>query len=298
MNQKASRLLKNYITVTIGILVYAFGWAIFILPNAMVTGGVAGICAIIQYATGFNISYSYAILNALLLIVGTKVLGKGFGVKTIYATLMITLAFRIIPELIPAEFIQMVAIENGKLLSAIMAGVISGFGIALMMNGGGSSGGTDIIALMISRKYDTTPGRVILVLDILIITSSLLIPEEAGWSARIATVLFGFVIAGVETFTLDQMLRLNRQNVQLFIFSKHYERIANRVMEEGDRGVSVISAKGWYSKKDIQVVLVVAKKSQVQQLLQIIKQEDPSAFTSIGSVTGVYGDGFDRIKVR
>ena len=298
MNAKAKSLLKDYSAITLGILVYAIGWTLFILPNSLVTGGVAGICAIIQYSTGFNISYSYAILNALLLIIGTKALGKGFGVKTIYAVALISICFRLFPELLPQEFVQALIRDNGKLLCAIFGGFISGFGIALMMMGGGSSGGTDIVALMISKKYDITTGRVILIMDILIIASSLIIPEDNGWSARFATVIFGYVITGVATFTIDHMLQMSRQNVQLFIFSKHYERIANRVMEEGDRGVSVISAKGWYSKDDIQVVLVVARKSQINQLLSIIKQEDPNAFTSIGSVTGVYGEGFDRIKLR
>ena len=298
MNKKASRLLKDYLVITLAILIYTVGWAVFILPNSMVTGGVAGICAIIQYATGFNISYSYAILNSILLLLGTKYLGKGFGAKTIYAVAVISICFRVIPELIPQEFIQAVAIDNGKLLSAIFGGVISGFGISLMMNVGGSSGGTDIVGLMISNKYNISTGRVLLFLDIVIIASSLIIPEDSGWGARFATVIFGYVIAGVETFTLDHMLQLNRQSVQLFIFSKNYEAIANRIMQESERGVSVISAKGWYSKDDIQVVMVVARKSQLNQLLLIVKQEDPNAFTSIGSVAGVYGEGFDRIKIR
>lgn len=298
MNKRIVRLIKDYLVITLAILIYTVGWSVFILPNSLVTGGVAGICAIIQYATGFNISYSYAILNGLLLILGVKYLGKGFGAKTIYAVAVISICFRIIPELIPAEFIQAVGVDNGKLMGAIVGGVISGFGISIMINVGGSSGGTDIIGLMVSNKYNISTGRVLLFLDIVIIASSLIIPEESGWGARFATVIFGYVIAGVETFTLDHMMQLNRQNVQLFIFSKRYEQIANRIMQESERGVSVISAKGWYSKDDIQVVLVVARKSQLNQLLVIIKQEDPNAFTSIGSVSGVYGEGFDRIKIR
>ncbi|MBR4212620.1 MAG: YitT family protein [Bacteroidales bacterium] len=298
MSKKVYSLLKDYLVITVAILIYSVGWSVFILPHSLVTGGVAGISAIIQYATGFNISYSYAILNAILLLLGIKYLGKGFGAKTIYAVALISLCFRIIPEWIPQEFIQAVSIDNGKLLSAIFGGVICGFGMSMMMAVGGSSGGTDIVGLMVSNKYNISTGRVLLFLDIVIIASSLIIPEESGWGARFATVIFGYVIAGVETFTIDHMLQLSRQSVQLFIFSKNYEKIANRVMQESERGVSVISAKGWYSKDDIQVVMVVAKKSQINQLLSIIKQEDPNAFTSIGSVAGVYGEGFDRIKIR
>ena len=298
MSKKSVRLLKDYLIITLAILIYTVGWSVFILPNSLVTGGVAGICAIIQYATGFNISYSYAILNTLLLLIGIKYLGKGFGAKTIYAVAVISICFRIIPELIPQEFVQAVAVDNGKLLGAIMGGVISGFGISLMINVGGSSGGTDIIGLMVSKKYNISTGRVLLFLDIIIIASSLIIPEESGWPARFATVIFGYVLAGVETFTLDYLMQLNRQSVQMFVFSKRYEQIADRIMREGERGVSVISAKGWYSKDNIQVLMVVTRKSQLNQLLLIVKQEDPNAFTSIGSVADVYGEGFDRIKIR
>ena len=212
MNKKIVRLIKDYLVITLAILIYTVGWSVFILPNSLVTGGVAGICAIIQYATGFNISYSYAILNGVLLILGVKYLGKGFGAKTIYAVAVISICFRIIPELIPAEFIQAVGVDNGKLMGAIVGGVISGFGISIMINVGGSSGGTDIIGLMVSNKYNISTGRVLLFLDIVIIASSLIRVDcnslSPLWSARISAMVFSATGSALPLDTMTKLLAL------------------------------------------------------------------------------------------
>ena len=299
MEQKTKRILtvlKEYLIITLGLLCYTAGWSIFIIPHEMVGGGVSGIGALIYYATGFPVSYSYFIINFVLLLIALKVLGKGFGFKTVFAIFMASLFFKILPDIIPQSFIDEIAISNGKLMSAIIGGAISGVGITLTFSQGGSTGGTDIIALMITKYRNVSPGKIILYLDIIIIASSLLLPNDLNMGAKFANVVYGYMVTGLCASTLDLLLSGMKQSIQMFIFSKNYAAIADRISNELRRGVTVLDGQGWFSKQNGKVLLVIAKKTDMNFLYKIIKEEDKDAFMSEGSVRGVYGQGFDQIK--
>ena len=288
-------VFKEYLIISIGLLLYALGWSTFLIPNNLVGGGVTGISAIILYATGFSISYSYIIINGVLVLIALKVLGKQFGVKTVYAILIVSLFFKIIPGLIPAELIQDISIGNGKLLSAIMGGVCSGVGIAITFTQGGSSGGTDIIALMISKYRNISPGKLILYCDIIIIASSMLIPNDSSLGEKLAVVIYGYILITVSSYTIDLVLSGARQSIQIFIFSKQYEEIADRITAIG-RGVTVIDAMGWFTKEKGKVLMVIVRRTESNFVFRVIREIDKSAFISVGNVMGVYGQGFDQIK--
>lgn len=299
MEQRIKRVLtvlKEYIIITLGLLCYTAGWCIFIIPHEMVGGGVSGIGALIYYATGFPVSYSYFIINFVLLLIALKVLGKGFGFKTVFAIVMASLFFKILPDIIPQSFIDEIAISNGKLMSAIIGGAISGVGITLTFSQGGSTGGTDIIALMITKYRNVSPGKIILYLDIIIIASSLLLPNDLNMGAKFANVVYGYMVTGLCASTLDLLLSGMKQSIQMFIFSKNYAAIADRISNELRRGVTVLDGQGWFSKQNGKVLLVIAKKTDMNFLYRIVKEEDKDAFMSEGSVRGVYGQGFDQIK--
>jgi uncharacterized membrane-anchored protein YitT (DUF2179 family) len=299
MEQRIKRVLtvlKEYIIITLGLLCYTAGWDIFIIPHEMVGGGVSGIGALIYYATGFPVSYSYFIINFVLLLIALKVLGKGFGFKTVFAIVMASLFFKILPDIIPQSFIDEIAISNGKLMSAIIGGAISGVGITLTFSQGGSTGGTDIIALMITKYRNVSPGKIILYLDIIIIASSLLLPNDLNMGAKFANVVYGYMVTGLCASTLDLLLSGMKQSIQMFIFSKNYAAIADRISNELRRGVTVLDGQGWFSKQNGKVLLVIAKKTDMNFLYKIVKEEDKDAFMSEGSVRGVYGQGFDQIK--
>ncbi len=299
MEQKTKRILtvlKEYLIITLGLLCYTAGWSIFIIPHEMVGGGVSGIGALIYYATGFPVSYSYFIINFVLLLIALKVLGKGFGFKTVFAIVMASLFFKILPDLIPQTFIDEIAISNGKLMSAIIGGAISGVGITLTFSQGGSTGGTDIIALMITKYRNVSPGKIILYLDIIIIASSLLLPNDLNMGAKFANVVYGYMVTGLCASTLDLLLSGMKQSIQMFIFSKNYAAIADRISNELRRGVTVLDGQGWFSKQNGKVLLVIAKKTDMNFIYKIVKEEDKDAFMSEGSVRGVYGQGFDQIK--
>lgn len=295
-SKKVFSTIKSYAIITLGLLLYATAWTVFIIPNGMVGGGITGVSAIIQYCTGFPVSYSFFILNSILLLIALKVLGSGFGIKTVFAMVVTTILLKVIPLIIEPEFIEEIALKNGRLVCAIIGGGLSGFGVALTFGQGGSSGGTDIIALMINKYRSITPGKVILYLDIIIIASSLVTPGDGTWASRIATVIYGYVIAGVFSVTVDTVTSGSKQSVQIFIFSKKYAEIADLISSELHRGATLLDGEGWYSKEHTKILMVVARKTDTNFVLKLIKEEDPQAFISVGSVMGVYGKGFEQIK--
>lgn len=290
-----AKTLKEYIIITIGLLCYVGSWVIFILPNELVGGGVSGIGAIIQYSTGFPVSYSFFIINTILLLIALKVLGKGFGAKTVYAIFVTSALFRVLPDVIPPIFLEEMA-KNGPLLCSIIGGIMSGFGIAVSFTQGGSTGGTDIVALMVSKYRNISPGRVIMILDIFIIASSLFIPNGQSFAYRIAIIVYAYVLTLVVSITTDAILSGTKQSVQIFIFSKKYEEVADLISKAANRGVTVLSGQGWYTKKENKILMVVARRTETKLILNLVKSIDNEAFISVGSVSGVYGQGFDIIK--
>ena len=298
MNKKTKTILnviKEYIIITLGLLLYTLGWVVFLIPNGLVGGGVTGISAIIYYATGFPLSYSYLIINGILLAIGLKILGKGFGVKTIYAIIVVTIFLDIIPGLVPQELINDIAIGNGKLLSAIIGGALAGVGIATTFTQGGSSGGTDIIALIVNKYRNVSPGRIILLLDVIIIASSIMIPTTESLGHRLAIIIYGYLLITVTSYTVDLVLSGARQSIQIFIFSKKYEEIADRIMAIG-RGVTVINAQGWFTKHEGKVLMVIVRRTESHHVYKVVREIDRDAFLSVGNVMGVYGKGFDEMK--
>ena len=313
--------VKEWLMVTLGILIYTTAWALFLIPNNLIGGGVSGISSMIQYAThgAVQMGYTYFILNAVLIIAAMVVLGMGFGAKTIYAIILASIALRFLPDMVPTTIIKTLAIDNGKLLSVLMGGLLAGIGIGMSISNGGSTGGTDIIALIYTKYHNVSPGKVILFLDFVIILSSLVVPSfvpdidpETGKAMvdaegntlthlmpfydKVTTVLYGLILVTVNSYVLDMYISGSQQSVQLFILSHQYDKIADSITHDLNRGVTVLEGKGWYTKQDMRVLMVITRKTDLNLLLRYIKQIDPHAFLSVSSVNGVYGNGFDTIK--
>ena len=297
-------VVKEYALITVGVLCYSLAWIIFLLPNNFVGGGVTGVGSIIQYATGgvIKVGYSYFAINAILLAVGMITLGKAFGAKTVYAVLVASTALNFGGALVPQQIIQSLALDNGKLMCVIMGGMLAGFGIGLTMSQGGSTGGTDIVALILNRRRGISPGRMILWLDIIIIASSIAVPSYrpdgtlVPFVDKIMVVVYGYILTAILSITVDSTLAGSKQSVQLFITSKHYEEIAEEIATQFHRGVTVLNGQGWFSKEDAHVLMVLTRKVDLNPLLRSIKAVDPQAFVSVSTVTGVYGKGFEAIK--
>lgn len=294
--------IQEYTILTIGILIYVIGWVVLLIPNNLVGGGASGVSSIIQYATGLKMGYTYFFINAVLLIIAFFVLGRGFGAKTIYAIVVASVGLNVFQDIIPTEIIQNFAISNGKLMCTIMGGIAAGIGIGMSMSVGGSTGGTDIIALIVNKYRNISPGRMILSMDVVIILSSLLVPSftpdgnQIPFIDKITTVVYGLILVTVNGYVIDVYLSGSKQSVQVFILSKYYDQIADSITNDLHRGVTVLPAKGWYTKSESQVVMVITRKTDLNLLLRYVKMIDPDAFLTVSSVSGVYGKGFDTIK--
>ena len=300
------RTFKEWLMVTLGILLYVLAWAVFLVPNNLVGGGVTGISSIIQYAThgAVKIGYSYFVINAVLLVAAIVIMGSGFGAKTIYAILLASVGLNVTQDLIPHTIIQTLALDNGKLMCTLMGGIMAGLGIGLSMNAGGSTGGTDIIALIVNKYRNVSPGKMIVAMDFVIILSSFFIPSytadgmRVGWADKFTTVIYGLILVTVNGQVVDLYLSGMHQNVQLIIFSHHYDKIADALTYELHKGVSVLPTQGWYSRQEGHLLMVISRKNDLSLILRYVKMIDPKAFLSVASISGVYGKGFETIKER
>ena len=305
MNNKTIWIgIKEYFLITLGVTMYVMGWIIFLIPNNMIGGGVTGLGSIVQYATNgvIKIGYTYFVVNAGLLVAALFTLGRSFGAKSIYAILLTSVLLNAAQGIFPDQIIQTLALDNGKLMCTIMGGIMVGIGIGLSMSQGGSTGGTDIIALIVNKYRNVSPGRMILILDAVIILSSLLVPSYMAdgtlmsWPDKITTVVYGFILITIVSTVLDLYLTGSRQSVQIFVLSPKFAEIADAITNELHRGVTVFNGKGWYTKHDTEVVMVITRKADLNVFLKCINSIDPNAFISVSSVTGVYGQGFDKFK--
>ena len=307
--------IKEYVLLTIGVLSYALGWSIFLLPHNLVGGGVSGFASILYYATKVPMGLTYFVINVVLLIVGTRIIGRGFGAKTIYAIIATSVLLMLMPKVIPAEIIAELSFDNSKLICTCLGGLIAGLGIGLSISQGGSTGGTDIVALLWCKFHSASPGRVILLIDIVIILSSLLFPSHAeevvvengvevtrqvllSFNEKLLIVIYGMLQVTVSGYAVDMYLSGSKQSVQAFIFTKKSKEMPDAIAFDMKRGVTMIPAKGWYTKEERDVLMVVTRKADLNLLLRYVKSIDQDAFLSISSVMGVYGEGFDEIKVK
>lgn len=300
-----SKLLKeskDYLVIALGLLGYAIGFTCFQLPHQIPSGGVAGAGAIIFYATGFPVQATYFIVNGILLIAAIKTLGWKFCVKTVYAVIVLTLLLGMCktfcldyvalhPEIAKSPQGLPVFLAD-SFMSCILGSGIQGCCIAMVFLHQGSTGGTDVIAAMINKYRDISLGRVMMFCDFLIIASSLLVP---GFT--ISNLLYGFCTLMITNLMLDYVVDKGHESVQFFIFSNRYEEIGSAINATG-RGVTMLKGQGWYTKAERMVLVVMARKRESQHIFRIIQTIDPGAFVSQSKVIGVFGFGFDKIKVK
>lgn len=289
--------VKDYTFITLCLMLYAVSLVGFIINSDIVGGGVNGFATLIYFASGkvIPVGISALIINAFLLFLGWRILGTGFGMKTIYAVIAMSFLISFAQQWLPDQPF----LADDKVLSAVIGGMLCGASIGLVFSRGGSTGGTDIVALIINKYRNISPGKVILYVDIFIISSAFIVfyffmGKTVLESFRI--VVYGFVVMFMVAYSIDFIVLGAQQSVQMLIFSKHHEEIAAMISQDIKRGVTLIKGQGWYSKEETEVILVVLRKNQLHDALKKIKMVDPNAFTSISAVTGVYGKGFDQIK--
>ncbi|MBR2608360.1 MAG: YitT family protein [Bacteroidales bacterium] len=276
----------DYFLMTVGSVIFCMAWTSFLIPNGLASGGLTGLCTIIQYGTGIPVGWTYPTLNLILLIMGFLSLGKAFGFKTIYVIALTSLLFEMLPK-----FPQLCVYIDEKFFVALVGSALESVGIGLVLLRGGSTGGTDIIAMMINKYWPVSPGRVYLFTDIFIISCLLFIPDK-GLVDMIyaAVVMIGF------SFGVDFVLLGNKSSVQILVFSSQYEKIADHIINDVRRGVTALQSVGWYSQKESKVLLIITRKHQMNEVVNAIREIDKSAFISVSTATSVFGEGFEEVK--
>ena len=294
LKTKIGRELKDYIAITLGIICYAFGWVAFMLPYQISTGGVTGISALIYYITGIEIQVSYFVINTIFMVFALKILGPRFCLKTLYAIPVLTFFLWLFQVVMKddAGNLPLLLGPGQEFMACVVGASMLGFGIGLVFIYNGSTGGTDILAWIVNKYKDVSLGRLVMYGDIIIISSCYFVFHD--WKR----VLFGFCVLFVMSVVIDYVVNSNRQSVQFLIFSKKHEEIAETITRELHRGVTLLDGTGWYSKQSIKVVVVLAKKNQSTEIFRMVKDIDENAFISQSNVVGVYGEGFDKIKIN
>ena len=281
------RELKDYLMIAVGLIFYGVGWTVLLLPNDITSGGVPGISSIVYWAVGIPVQYTYFVINAFLLALSLRILGFKFSIKTIFAVFTLTFFLSVIQKLTEGTHL----LSDQPFMACVLGATLCGIGLGIAFTCNGSTGGTDIIAAIINKYRDITLGRVIMLCDLIIISSSYFVLQD------MEKVLYGFVTLFVCSFMLDQVVNGSRQSVQFFIISKKYEEIAKEI-NALHRGVTLIDAKGFYTGQEQPMMFVLAKRRQSTTIFRIINDIDPDAFVSQSAVIGVYGNGFDHIKVK
>jgi uncharacterized membrane-anchored protein YitT (DUF2179 family) len=287
--------MRDYLQMLLGTVIYTIGYSCFLLPYKIVSGGVTGISTILFYLTGFPAGNTYLLINIGLLLLAMRILGWRYLVRTIIVTLLISFAIGIMQTKLTVvgadgSHTLMHIIGEQKFMACVIGAFFEGLGLATIFLAGGSTGGTDIIASSINKYWNISLGRLLLMLDIIIIGGSYFISHD------IETMVVGYLAMFISLNFLDYVINAARRSVQFIIISEHYEEIAEEVNTHLERGVTVLSGEGFYSKEKRQVLLILAKRYESRSIFQLIKRIDPQAFVSMSNVEGVFGEGFDPIK--
>lgn len=293
-DSKAGKLIKDYLILTLACFIFGLAWEGFMIPNGMSAGGMMGLCTVIQYATNglIQAQYSYFVLNALLVLVAVAAMGIGFGFKTIYCIAMSSIAMGVLEKLTVLHCIDgSFFFVQETVLIPIIAGVLEATGIGLVLRFGGSTGGTDIVALMVNKYWPVSLSTAFLVSDLIVCSLLLFLPEKC-----FSDMCYG--LAELVTFSLmiDMVVGGKKSSYQLLVFSDKYVEIADHIITNMGRGVTVLKAQGWYTKKDKNVLLILFNQKEFPSLSKVIKDVDPRAFMSVSKTNSVYGEGFEEIK--
>ena len=289
---KSKHIILSYVVITLGLMLYTFGWSAFMLPMKIVGGGVSGMSAILYYAVGIHIPIGVLnfVFNAILVAIGFKVLGSKFGANTIYGIIMSSLCFILWQQVLHVD--TWFDVEHfGVFMCAVLGGFCCGAGIGLSFIMGGNSGGTDIIALIVCKYHNVSPGRVIMLIDVVIIGCSFFV------SHRLDNVVCGYVVMVTMTYVLDMVLDGNKQSYQIMVFSLKNQEIGEAVTREVGRGATLLDAEGCYTKQQQKVLLMMVHRTDKQHVLQIIHRLDENAFVSVSKAQGVYGKNFEKLKL-
>lgn len=292
---------KDYVMIVFGIAMYAIGFCGFILPHGVVIGGLTGVGTLVYFASGgfIPVAVTQYACNLLLLGMAYKIVGRTFVLRTIFGATVSALAIGVFESIFMQLDKPLIADIS---MSVILGAIFCGFGVGTAFIHNGSTGGTDIIAAMVSKVSNVSIGRTMIIVDMLIVATSIVLPYDGTFTeriqARVPVIVYGWVATFIISYVTDMLINTNRQARQFIIFSKHWEEIATRINQEAHRGVTVLDGEGWYTKHSVKILMVWCRKIESVTICRIIKSIDPDAFITQTNANGVYGKGFDTMRVK
>lgn len=276
--------LRNHLIISLGLLCSSLGWGGFLIPSQVTGGGASGLSALVFFISGIPAGVTYLIINTVLLLVASRILGKVFALKGVYGVIFFSVFLTLFQEFIHEPIV------SDAFMATVLGSILVGTGTGIVISQGGSSGGTDIIAMIINKSRNISPGRVFVSVDVFIISCSFFVFRS------VEKLVFGYCVMAISSYVVDLIISGSMQSYQILIFSRQYETIASRLSTEVRRGVSLLHGEGWYTHEKIKVIMIIIRKHEVSLVLKIVKETDPKAFLSMGQVMGVYGEGFESIK--
>ena len=294
---QVARGFKEYIVMTIGMFMYAFGWVVCVIPAGGMGGGATGLSMLLNAVfPSVTMGTFVFVINVLLLLIAGFIVGWNFGIKTIYCIIVLSIAMDawdyLLPPNILVEYTQ--NIDSHNILLVILGAIIAGTGVAVCFSQGGSTGGTDIVAMIINKYKTISYGKIVISSDFFIIGCSIFVASDIA--TGIATIIYGYIMIAVYGYTVDLIQSGSQQSSQILIISPQYELIADAINRDARRGVTILDGTGWYTKKECKVVMVVCRKRDASMILKLVRSIDDNAFITMGSVVGVYGQGFEALS--
>lgn len=292
---------RDYVMIVLGLSLYALGFTSCILPYEVVIGGMSGISTLIYFGTNglIPVAVTGFVLNIFLLGIAYRMVGRTFVLRTIFGVTVVAIVIGI------GESIFMPIghpLIPDRTVSLVLGAILCGVGVGTIFIHNGSSGGTDIVAACVSKVSNASIGRVMIYTDMIIVSCSIFLPFEGTIDqrieARIPTIVYGIMVTFIVSFITDQIINTNRQATQFFIFSRKWKEIADRILNEAHRGVTVLDGEGWFTKRDVKILMVYCRKIESVTIFRIVKSIDEDAFVTQGAVNGVYGNGFDKVKIK
>ena len=285
--KKCIKLAQDYVMITLGLFTYAFGFTAFILPEKIVIGSVTGLSSLIHFWLGWNVALTYYVINIILLCIAFRSVGKQFVLRTIIGASIVTLCIGVLEPMFPQPIV-----EQQTFMNVILGAVLCGLGLGVVFTHGGSTGGTDIIAAMVAKHSTVSFGRTMMYCDVLIICSSYLLFHSVD------KIVYGLIYMVIYSVAADRVINNTRQSVQFLIISKKWQQIADTVNQVAHRGCTILDGIGWYTKDPVKIILVMCRKHESVNIFRIIKETDREAIITQSNCNGVYGFGFDELKVR
>ena len=283
--------IKDYLYMAFGIAVYTVGLTGFIIPNEIVTGGLAGAALLLKYATGIEVAKTIMVVNLLLLVLAFRFLGKTFVINTIIGAGMLSFFVNIGETYLTSYFTANPLIHD-PFIAIVLGGILMGSGLGMVYSVNGSTGGVDIIGFLVTKYFKIRISRILLYVDVMVVVSSIFVLSNYATEKMV----LGLILLPIMYQAVDMVMNGAKRAIQVTILSKKYEEIATHINTELKRGCTVVDGTGWYTKNPQKVIIVFARRGEGTTIFRLVNSIDPEAFVTRTNVEAVYGKGFEKFS--